>query len=85
MVVSSNGGSHCGDSDVGVWYRVMYVVCAYVFVCVFVCMVVCTLVILVSIVASIPACHAGDPGSIAGREVLLFSLAPTIPFLYYAV
>ena len=25
--------------------------------------------ILVSIVVSIPACHAGDPGSIPGREV----------------
>lgn len=27
--------------------------------------------ILDSIVASIPACHAGDPGSIPGRGVLL--------------
>ena len=35
--------------------------------------------ILVSIVVSIPACHAGDPGSIPGREAfalcfLLFAL-----------
>ena len=28
--------------------------------------------ILGSIVVSIPACHAGDPGSIPGRGVLLF-------------
>ena len=28
--------------------------------------------ILVRIVVSIPACHAGDPGSIPGREALLF-------------
>ena len=30
--------------------------------------------ILVSIVVSIPACHAGDPGSIPGREVVVRSL-----------
>ena len=29
---------------------------------------VCGITILVSIVVSIPACHAGDPGSIPGRE-----------------
>ena len=33
-----------------------------------------TLQILDSIVASIPACHAGDPGSIPGRGVLIFVL-----------
>ena len=32
-------------------------------------------VILVSIVVSIPACHAGDPGLIPGREVLLLALS----------
>ena len=31
-----------------------------------------------SIVVSIPACHAGDPGSIPGNGVLLFS------FLFFA-
>ena len=30
--------------------------------------------ILVSIVVSIPACHAGDPGSIPGREVVALPL-----------
>ena len=42
-------------------------------VCAYVCMwPACDVVdrrILVSIVVSIPACHAGDPGSIPGREV----------------
>ena len=44
--------------------------CAFVcvcFACEIVC-VVCVVAILVSIVVSIPACHAGDPGSIPGRE-----------------
>ena len=47
------------------------------FVCKFAC-VVDGAVILVSIVVSIPACHAGDPGSIPGREafalVFIFAL-----------
>ena len=30
--------------------------------------VVVVAIILVSIVVSIPACHAGDPGSIPGRQ-----------------
>ena len=37
----------------------------------YVCELVCVVVdasVLVSIVVSIPACHAGDPGSIPGRE-----------------
>ena len=41
----------------------------------FVCEMVCAMYtgrILVSIVVSIPACHAGDPGSIPGREALFF-------------
>ena len=46
------------------------------------CDIVCAVddaAILVSIVVSIPACHAGDPGSIPGREdfalcFLLFAL-----------
>ena len=44
--------------------------CAFVCVC-FACEIVCVVgvvAILVSIVVSIPACHAGDPGSIPGRE-----------------
>ena len=46
----------------------------------FVCKTVCAVDgagILVSIVVSIPACHAGDPGSIRGREAfaLAFALA----------
>ena len=55
--------------------------------CVFVCLFCvlkcgCKLVdgcftILVSIVVSIPACHAGDPGSIPGRGAL-FASFPTI-------
>ena len=36
----------------------------------------------VSIVVSIPTCHEGDPGSIPGREALLFEIARTI--LLYA-
>ena len=31
--------------------------------------------ILVSIVVSIPACHAGDPGSIPGREAFALAFA----------
>ena len=41
----------------------------------FVCEMVCAMYtgrILVSIVVSIPACHAGDPGSIPGREAFVF-------------
>ena len=41
----------------------------------FVCKMVCAMYtgrILVSIVVSRPACHAGDPGSIPGREALFF-------------
>ncbi|KAK1928082.1 hypothetical protein P3T76_016456 [Phytophthora citrophthora] len=83
-----------GGRSVCVVY-VVYVVCVVCVVCA-VC-VVCVLClfclrsclcfvldrILVSIVVSIPACHAGDPGSIPGREAsfcshLLFcSSAPT--------
>jgi hypothetical protein len=36
------------------------------------CMVLYVVRILVSIVVSIPACHAGDPGSIPGREAFAF-------------
>ena len=43
-------------------------------VCVFVRWYGCVcFVILVSIVVSIPACHAGDPGSIPGREAFVQS------------
>ena len=36
--------------------------------------------ILVSIVVSIPACHAGDPGSIPGREA--FAVCVFSPFAF---
>ena len=38
------------------------------------CCCCCCSGILVSIVVSIPACHAGDPGSIPGREVVALPL-----------
>ena len=44
----------------------------------FVCETVCAFDgagILVSIVVSIPACHAGDPGSIPGREAFALAFA----------
>ena len=37
--------------------------------------------ILDSIVVSIPACHAGDPGSIPGRGVLFFFALSHTPFI----
>lgn len=51
----------------------------------FVCEIVCVVDdagILVSIVVSIPACHAGDPGSIPGREALLFATTPIVDCHY---
>ena len=52
--------------------------CAFVCVC-FACEIVCVVgvvAILVSIVVSIPACHAGDPGSIPGREAFALCFLP---------
>ena len=70
-----DGGCRCGGHDVAVVSSV-WRVCF--------CLerrVVVGYGILVSIVVSIPACHAGDPGSISGREALLFALNPTIRFM----
>ena len=49
--------------------------------CEFVC-VVDGAGILVSIVVSIPACHAGDPDSIPGREALLLFLLLLLLFAF---
>jgi hypothetical protein len=59
---------------VWVWWSVCrgrVVWCRGVF-CLRNCRVLYDVRILVSIVVSIPACHAGDPGSIPGREAFAF-------------
>ena len=71
----------CGSKSSSGW---CVYVCMRACVCLFVRWYGCVcFVILVRIVVSIPACHAGDPGSIPGREVLLFSFAPTVPCLRF--
>ena len=59
------GGAWCGVAFVGVVFLAVSKYRVFVEVC-----VPCLLRFLDSIVVSIPACHAGDPGSIPGRGAL---------------
>ena len=63
----------------------VFCVVLLVFVYVYFVVFVCDAPILVSIVVSIPACHAGDPGSIPGREAsLLFFRRKYIKLIHTA-